>query len=231
VNLDRRWFQDHSGKSAEELKQLVGDLIDAWGHYVSFHRLGDICFDVMASRRRACPYLLAAGLYYTWHGGKVGFAHLPLPEDCEPYVYDRWVSNLVRRLRIEGGPRRFLTNGPDGYDLTFYESLPATFTVYRGCSSISPEMAGKGVCWSLNRDVAEWFALRGSYGDRQPVLMTARVTKPEVLLAATTEFEIVCQPTNPRQLKIKKRSIAHKRYRRPEMQWYPPASSIEKAAA
>lgn len=52
-----------------------------------------------------------------------------------------------------------------------YDSLPEEVTIYRGCD----RKRLKGMCWSLERKVAERFPFCARYQAKNPVLITATV--------------------------------------------------------
>lgn len=56
-------------------------------------------------------------------------------------------------------------------------TLPDLITIYRGCG---PENAD-GICWSLDRDVAAAFPFKGRYLAAEPMLVTATVSRDEVI--------------------------------------------------
>lgn len=148
----------------------------------------------------ACPRLVAACLYEAWQGGKGGFQFLPDPAETDPDEYDGLVWDLIEAL--ENGapdPRQVLLNGYSN-DLDFYNSLPDSFTVYRGTGGIPADRAAAGVCWTTNRAYADWFAGRLS-GD--PVVVSARVRKSDVRLAFSSEHEVVVAPRRFRVLKFR----------------------------
>ena len=106
-----------------------------------------------------------------------------------------------------------LTNGGEGRDLDFYNSLPRHMTVYRGGHGIPPERLAAGVCWTRSRDLAEWFAHRGS---GEPVVISARIPKHSIATVFASEFEVVCRPYRFRTLKCKRWSES----RKPKMCWH-----------
>jgi hypothetical protein len=128
-------------------------------------------------------------------------------------VYQGEVDDLIELFwqAHDGNPWRILT----GEDAAFYRSLPDRFTVYRGAAGISPELAGVGVCWTTKREIAEWFADRSARGQAEPVLVTARVRKENIVAAKASEQEVVCMPCRVRRLKC--RPVKQ----HPEMQWSP----------
>ena len=114
------------------------------------------------------------------------------------------VKNAPFHEGLQGDPLRILT----GEDRDFYASLPERFTVYRGCAGISAELAGKGLCWTLKRDGAEWFALRNaSLSKGRPILVTARVKKRDIYFAKACEHEIVVHPYKPKQIAVKHKTL------------------------
>jgi hypothetical protein len=62
------------------------------------------------------------------------------------------------------------------------ESLPAVVTVYRGTAGRTLEQAREGLCWTLARDAACWFATlyeRRNAGN--PLVVTAPVRRDQIL--------------------------------------------------
>jgi hypothetical protein len=129
---------------------------------------------------------------------------LPDPKTTDPDVYDDEALDLMWLFddATDCDPRRILT----GNDLTFYDTLPQRFTIYRGCCGIPPERAAAGVCWTTRRDIAEWFALR-SISDREPVVVAARISKKRVRLAKAVEFEVVTIPASFRQVRCRRSAL------------------------
>lgn len=187
-HLDSLW-RDNSHKSASELQELaqhlspIGTGLDDAGmlaRLVMCHPVYAICAD---------PRLLTALVWWNWGMGRVGFQFLSDPATLPLDDYRDEARGLVELFgnATEGDPSRILT----GDDLAFYNSLPDRFTVWRGCSGISAEAAGAGLCWTTRREIAVWFAHRSQ---NAPVLMRARIRKSEVLLASATEYEVVTAP-------------------------------------
>lgn len=54
-----------------------------------------------------------------------------------------------------------------------FEALPDAVTIYRGCGSVNRN----GICWSLDRGVAERFPTLNRYRVPDPVLLTATVKR------------------------------------------------------
>lgn len=57
-------------------------------------------------------------------------------------------------------------------------NLPDVVQVWRGASGLTAEQVESGYAWSLDRDVACWFAMRNSYG--KPVVLTAHIRRTAV---------------------------------------------------
>jgi hypothetical protein len=202
------FFKDQSDKTAEQLEELAGNLSPG-----GVHNGGLLVQIVRGDLVWPNPLLVAAILLSNWHGGKCGFQFMPDPETTDPDIYDDEAAELMSLFdeATNCDPRRILT----GDDLAFYDSLPKRFTIYRGCSGIPPERAGAGVCWTTQRDIAEWFALR-STPDREPVVVSARTSKKWVRLAKAVEFEVVTIPASFRQVRCRRSSIDEWR---PKMRW------------
>jgi hypothetical protein len=62
------------------------------------------------------------------------------------------------------------------------EDIPETVTVWRGTSALPRAQAVRGVSWTLDRDLACWFAMRFADRNGSPLLLTARVPRSEILL-------------------------------------------------
>ena len=60
-------------------------------------------------------------------------------------------------------------------------NLPDVVQVWRGASGLTAEQVESGYAWSLDRDVACWFAMRrtGTYGT--PVVLTAHIPRKSVV--------------------------------------------------
>ena len=179
--------------SAEQLEELAAALSPGGAH-TSAMLARIIHRNVMF----VDPLLLAAAFRYNWHGGKVGFQFLPDPATTGPDDYDSeaWELLNVFDEGTGGDPRRILT----GDDLAFFDSLPDSFTIYRGTHGLTAERAAAGVCWTTRREVAEWFARRGT---RDRVVIMARCRKADVRMAKAAECEVVTIPSRVRQIKCR----------------------------
>lgn len=61
-------------------------------------------------------------------------------------------------------------------DIQLLNNLPDKVTIYRGAQFNEPP---KGFCWSINRDVAVWFANR--FQNKNPIVYTTTVNKKDIL--------------------------------------------------
>lgn len=84
-------------------------------------------------------------------------------------------------------------------DLAMYDNLPTTVTVYRG---VSRKDRIRGLSWTTNRKVAEWFARR--FDAETPMLCQARVSKQDVIASFTerNESEVVVLPEKLKDLEV-----------------------------
>lgn len=204
------FLRDNSDRSAEELEELADKLSPGGAHTG-----GLLVRLIQANVWAADPLLLAATIRYNWHGGKAGFQFLPDPAETDFDAYEEEAMGLLDLFdqAIEGDARRILT----GDDRAFFDSLPDRFTIYRGCAGVSIEHAAAGVCWTTQRAVAEWFAVRSAgFADAEPILITARITKADVRLVKASEFEVVTKPRRYRALQCRRRRRSDWR---PAMTW------------
>ncbi|MGW8787120.1 hypothetical protein [Heyndrickxia sporothermodurans] len=197
----RAFLRNNSDKSPEELRDMAAKLTP--GPHRNNARL---FYEAMGVMSDPCPYLRAAVIAHTWTGGKMGFQHLPDPRTADPDDYEFEADELALQLR-EVPPTAILVDE----DRAFYDSLPERLTVYRGGAGIDAGMAGRGMCWTTRRDIAEWFANRAVRDEGEPILVTARVRKSDVLLAFASEHEVVVKPRRWRQLKCPRRDIVKHR--------------------
>jgi hypothetical protein len=178
------FLRDNKALTARQLEDLAAALSPGGKHNGGLlgRLVAELCPDADA-------ILLAAIKRHNWHGGKVGFQYLPDPRTTPFWEYDLEAEDLLDSIRCatRDNPRGLLT----GDDLAFFESLPSSLFIYRGCSDVPAETAGAGVCWSTRRDIASWFA--GRFGNA-PILVRAKIRKDDIVLAKASEFEIVARP-------------------------------------
>jgi len=190
---------DNSDKSAEQLEEL------AWRFTASDPDSGlSLALLMMAHFETVDALLLAAVSRRTW---QLGGALLPDPAETDSEEYGNLSSMLAENLAnaVRGDPRRILT----GADRIFFEGLPDSFTIYRGCAGLSTDQAARGICWTTRRDVAEWFALRAAENEKvDPILLCATITKTEVRLASAHECAVIATPSNSRVLKCRHQALS-----------------------
>ena len=189
-------LEDNSNRTAEELAEIAADLSPGGAH--------DGAFFIRMVRARiwnADPLLVAAAVWYNWHGGKAGFQFLPDPASVDLAAYQDEAIELIGFFdeALCGDLTRILTKD----DRAFFEQLPESFTVYRGCSGISKEQAESGVCWTTDSNEAERFARRWANDEAHPILLSAHITKSDVRLAKASECEVVVLPVKARCRKVR----------------------------
>lgn len=76
-------------------------------------------------------------------------------------------------------------------DYKVYQSLPETFTVYRG---VAVGRNPRGLSWTQNLDTAKWFSQRFDNDIKKGYILTATVNKKDVLAYFNSrgENEVVC---------------------------------------
>jgi hypothetical protein len=90
-------------------------------------------------------------------------------EACE-FVSER-MWDLQATLPARGPVSTMMTSRENAA----YDALPEIVTVYRGQDAEWEP----GMCWSLNRDVANWFAMR--FTKMEPLVLTAEVKRADIL--------------------------------------------------
>jgi hypothetical protein len=88
---------------------------------------------------------------------------------CEGFHKCIW--DLRGSLPQHGPVRTLMTSR----ERAAYDALPETVVIYRGQDA----RWEPGICWSLDRETANRFAVR--FRDRNPVVLTAKVTKRDIL--------------------------------------------------
>ena len=94
---------------------------------------------------------------------------------------DRGISLFQPQLR-EAPPHR----GPVRPMMTddenaSYDALPEVVTIFRGCDAKSASLPG--ICWSLNKDVANLHPFLGRFEAKKPTVLTAHGPKHWILAA------------------------------------------------
>lgn len=190
-------MRDNSDLDANRLAEIAGALSPG-----GVHNGADLYWALIDWGVPIDKHLQAALFYYNWSGGKVGFQFMPNPRTTRAGRYREAAEALATMLFAgHGGDLRRLLIGDD---LTFYERLPDTFTVYRGADGVSVPMAAAGPCWTLSRDLAEWFAHRSGQEPRRPFVVSTAVSKGAVLLVNYSEAEVVLPPqTSAKRLPLR----------------------------
>ncbi len=192
-----------AGKSAQELYE-IGSSLGAPG---SVHNAGWLVDFIWQCVPDIDEKMLAAAMRAHWHGGKIDFSFLPDSRITDPDEYNHAAQEIIELLRgdwTDWQPRDLLANTEYDHDLDFYGSLRNRFTVYRGVPDIDAELAALGICWTTERDIAEWFALRGA---SDPTVLSARITKDQIATVFDRECEVVLQPHEWRLLKCRRTSL------------------------
>lgn len=89
------------------------------------------------------------------------------------------------RSMLMGADRELLDALMDEDDRAAYDQLPEVINVYRGCYDFNRD----GLSWTLSKDVAERFTtlLRYCQPDHEPLLLTGRVNKADVVMKVDRE--------------------------------------------
>lgn len=74
------------------------------------------------------------------------------------------------------GPVRLMMTADEN---AAYDALPEIVTIFRGCDAKSASLPG--ICWSLNKDVANLYPFLGRFQAKKPTMLTAYVPKHWVL--------------------------------------------------
>ena len=163
--------------------------------------------------------MLAAAVRAHWQGGKIGFAFLPDPDgvNTDEDEYADKVEQLKALLRGKlgldhWGPRDLIASHEFEQDLDFYDSLPDRLLVYRGVPGVDPGLVALGLCWTTEREIAEWFATRGP---EPHTLLRANIRKVDIATVFDSECEVVVNPFKWRAIKCRRRLKGWP----PEMKW------------
>jgi hypothetical protein len=100
---------------------------------------------------------------------------------------DGWVSASQEELREalpHRGPVRLMMTDDEN---AAYDALPQVVTIYRGCDA--KHASSPGICWTLNKDVANRFPFLGRFRAEKPRLLTASVPKHWILAVKLSRGE------------------------------------------
>lgn len=141
------------------------------------------------------PHRLAMVFYNSWQNARVGFPLTGDPAKQDFPTYMRMVDRLVGNMTFSGypNPTAIIADTEHDNDLSFFNSLSETLTVYRGSCNVPEETAAYGICWTTRKDIAEWFAIRTSRPGQEPFLLSSEVSKDDIILAMANEHEVVLQ--------------------------------------
>jgi len=131
-------------------------------------------FSLMNNVLRYCPWLLPYSLGY-----KILRYDDWLRLLGENWMRCRVVTPYAPTLRCVLGLKGPLRPMMDISENAIYDALPKVVTVYRGCYANIPT----GACWTLNEQLANWFAFwdRSRVETEVPVVVRARVRKSQIL--------------------------------------------------
>jgi hypothetical protein len=101
---------------------------------------------------------------------------------------------LAEILAGSGPVREMMT----GAEWRKYESLPDTVTIYRGCSPNNHS----GLSWSLVREVAETFPFLNRYRADQPLIVTARAQKSDIVALKDDRDELEIITIDPEIISV-----------------------------
>jgi hypothetical protein len=82
------------------------------------------------------------------------------------------------------------------------EEINGTVRVWRGTSGITAKQARCGYSWTINRDVACWFAMRFAKQKGNPLVLSAQVTKEEIAFYENDYEQEVLILTAPKTCEI-----------------------------
>ena len=160
------------GRSSHHMHEILLDLIESGGRHLNeIHR---------AAMLRAC-----------WQNSKFANPVMPDPAETDPLDYLLIGSRIARLIRppLLSNPGALLVN--DEYrDLDFWNALPETLVVWRGCLGIDAKTCASGLGWTTHQWVAHWFAHRLA-PKFKPVVVRAEVQKSDIATAFAYEHEVI----------------------------------------
>lgn len=85
-----------------------------------------------------------------------------------------------------------------------WDDLPATIDVFRGVTDRGNSDIDflKGFSWTVDREIALWFAQRNRFCDTRYLVLSAQVEKRSVAFFLGAESELVIDPSNLRNVRI-----------------------------
>ena len=113
------------------------------------------------------------------------------PDVLRPALRLAWDQDHASVLAAAGTPRRVVELFRHAA-FPIPEHLPEQVTVWRGAVGMSKTIAARGVSWTVNRDVACWFACGhapGFRGDGEPVVLRAEVPRSDIVYHSDADDE------------------------------------------
>jgi hypothetical protein len=113
--------------------------------------------------------------------------------DAESNLAHGWLRGALEYALIHESSYRYLS--PENKE--FLDSLPERVTIYRGVQRPSRYV---GISWTLDREVAEWFAGRNTLGGGIPTLLSGHAKKSNIVAVFTgrNESEVLILPRHVR---------------------------------
>lgn len=161
--------------------QGVLQYADPWGRYVELAFSGDPdagrCLDVALSNPKRGAVAVAM-----WNAKERTPARVSR-------VFGRGRDHDHAWVIGAAGPRRRLAAMFRYVAFPLPGFMGPTVRVWRGTCGVSVSRARAGYSWTLNRDVACWFAVRCADQARKPLVLAAEVAREEIVLLYTNERE------------------------------------------
>jgi hypothetical protein len=113
-------------------------------------------------------------------------------------------SHYYNSVLAEAGGRRSLVKWLRYAAYTLPENLPNMVTIYRGVRGCTSQQGAKGLSWSLDFDVAAWFAVvHRHWVSGQPLVVQAHVRCSDLLFYSNDrEEQEVIPRTTPRKFSV-----------------------------
>lgn len=103
------------------------------------------------------------------------------------FLAEAWARGWVPLVKCAGG-RRTLVRWFRYAQFSLPQHLPETIRVWRGAAGVGVNVAKRGFSWSLDRDVACWFAYWFESKGRPAVIM-AEVPRSDILMYSNDHGE------------------------------------------
>ncbi len=118
-------------------------------------------------------------------------AQVPKPAFRE-YLQSAWHHDH-EQVVAAAKTRRTLASMFRYADFPLPTEMPERVTLWRGTSRLTPDEAVQGHCWTTNRDVASWFAMRFASRSESALVLVAEVDRADIALYhhGRSESEVV----------------------------------------